>query len=96
MSGLRSKAQEIFQKPPCAENDYVSFDEEAGCIVAFMRPGGTQGGVDARNAVLREYDDAIKEKFGKEHFHGEEGMPLAAPIREALWSVSHPYVEPES
>lgn len=78
-----SKVKPEFREPR-EENQYISYDERHGCIIAHAMGSRKQGAVDAQNKILLEYDKAIKERFGAEHFHGEEGMPLAMPVRVAM------------
>lgn len=84
MSTLKSKAYQIFQLPPCDKNDYISFNESEGMILAVVTKDQEERSTMARNKILRDYDSLIKEKFGDEHFHGEQGLPLAPFVRDLV------------
>lgn len=84
MTDPRNKALAIFQLPPCDQNEYISYSEEKGRIAAYTRPGGNEGLAQARDKMLKDYDELIKKEYGSEHFHGEDGLPIAAPIRQLL------------
>lgn len=85
MSTLRSRAHEVFQKPPCDENRWVSFSEEYGCIVPFLPPGRDENDVFRRSfQSFIDYDREIKEEYGEEHFHGEKGVRLMLGLRMGL------------
>ena len=84
MSTLKSRAHEIFQKPPCEENQYFSFDETSGCVIAYAGGCRTQEAADSLNLAIMDCDKSIKEHLGADCFHGQKGVPLYLGIRMAL------------
>lgn len=80
----RNNVIPVFQMPPCEDNGWITYSEELGRLVAYPEPGGSQGLADIKNGMLEEYDQSIKKQYGPEHFHGEEGMPIMAALRNVL------------